>query len=49
MTTNPSPNPTPSDRKKLIGVGALLAFLVVILVLAAYALGLWGSGELTTP
>jgi hypothetical protein len=49
VSTNPSPNSTPSDRKKLIGVGVLLAVLVVLLLLALYGLGLWSSGEMPSP
>jgi hypothetical protein len=47
MSTHPPPDPAPSSRKKLIGVGVLLGFLVLLLLLALYALGLWSSGEMT--
>ena len=49
MSTHPPPDPTPSSRKKLIGVGVLLGFLVLLLLLALYALGLWSSGKMTAP
>jgi hypothetical protein len=38
--------PTPTDRKKLIGCAVALAILVVALVVASYAAGLWGSGQM---
>jgi hypothetical protein len=47
MRTNPSPDPTPRNRKRLIAVGVFLAFLVVLLVLRA--LGFWGGGEMAWP
>jgi hypothetical protein len=51
MSTSPLPKPEPTgtNRRRLIGLGVFLAFLVFLLVLASYGLGLWGSGELTTP
>ena len=49
MSTNPPPDPTPGDRKKLIGVGVLLALLVVLLLLVLRALDLWGGGEMAWP
>ena len=46
MSTNPPLDPAPDapDRKKLGGVGVLLAFLFALVVLALVGLGLWGSG-----
>jgi hypothetical protein len=45
MGASPPPDPTPRDRKRLIGVGVLLAFLVVLLLLVLRVLGLWGGGK----
>ena len=51
MSTDPPPNPaaTPGDRKRLIGCGVVLVVVAVLLVLAAYGLGLWGGGEVVNP
>ena len=49
MSTNPPPDQVQKDRKKLVGVGVFLAFLVAVLMLVLYALGLWGSGEMAWP
>ena len=49
MATNPLPPQGPRSRKKLIGVGVFLGVLVLLLLLALYALGLWGSGEIASP
>ena len=40
--------PEPSDRKRLIGCAVALAILVAVLVVASYAAGLWGSGQMPT-
>ena len=45
MNASPPPQPTRRDRTRLIGCGVVLAFLILLLVLAAYGLGLWGSGQ----
>jgi hypothetical protein len=47
MSTNPPPDPapTPTDRKKLTGLGVFLAILAALVVLALIGFALWGSGE----
>jgi hypothetical protein len=40
-----TPPPPRRDRKRLIGCGVVLVILVALVVLAAYGLGLWGSGQ----
>ena len=49
MSTNPSPRPDRTDRGKLVGIGVILAIVVVLLVLAAYGLGFWGGGATANP
>ena len=51
MSTDPPPTPAPTlgDRKRLIGCGVVLAVVLIVLVLAAYGLGLWGGGEIVNP
>src|SRR4051794_3204106 len=41
MATNPSPLPARRDRKRLVGCAVVLVPLVILVVLAAYGLGLW--------
>jgi|tagenome__1003787_1003787.scaffolds.fasta_scaffold20513455_3 hypothetical protein len=41
MATNPQPTPGRRDRKRLVGCAVVIAALVVLIVLAAYGLGLW--------
>jgi hypothetical protein len=41
MVANPSPTPARRDRKRLVGCAVVIAALVVLVVLAAYGLGLW--------
>ena len=48
MRTNPSLDPTPGDRQRLpIGVGMMLALLVLLLVLRT--LGLWDGRGMAWP
>ena len=42
---NASPTPRRRDRGRLIGCGVLLVLLLVVLLLTAYGLGLWGGGH----
>jgi hypothetical protein len=41
MATTPQPTPGRRDRKRLAGCAVVIAALVVLVVLAAYGLGLW--------
>ena len=41
MATAPSPTPARRDRKRLVGCAVVLVALVILVVLAAYGLGLW--------
>jgi hypothetical protein len=44
MVSDPNPAPGARSRKKLVGVGILLAFLIVLLVLWLLGLSIWSSG-----
>jgi len=41
MATDPSPTPARRDRKRLVGCAVVIVALVVLVLLAAYGLGLW--------
>jgi hypothetical protein len=41
MATNPQPTPGWRDRKRLAGCAVVLIALVILVLLAAYGLGLW--------
>jgi hypothetical protein len=49
MASNLDPPSGPRSRRKALGVGVLLAFLIVLVLLWFLGLGLWGSGEMATP